>query len=118
LFPAADKVVPVQDNLNTHNAGSFYQHLPPAQAFALAQQFEFPYTPKKGSWLNIAALELSAMSRLGLSRRLGAIEILDREVQALVKECNTLRSKIEWQFSLPQAREKLSRHYGKVQTKN
>jgi hypothetical protein len=118
LFPAADKIVLVQDNLNTHNAGSFYKHLPPAQAFALAQQFEFHYTPKKGSWLNIAELELSAISRICLSRRLGSIEILDREVQALVKERNTLRSKVEWQFSLPQAREKLSRHYEKVQTKN
>lgn len=108
----------VQDNLNTHNAGAFYEHLPPADAFALAQRFEFHYTPKKGSWLNIAELELSAISRLCLSRRLGSIEALDREVQALVKARNEAQSKVEWQFSLTQAREKLQRHYEKVKTKN
>lgn len=118
LFPHADKIVLVQDNLNTHNAGAFYAHLPPAEAFALAQRFEFHYTPKKGSWLNIAELELSALSRLCLSRRLGSIEALDHEVQALVKERNEARSKIEWQFSLTQARQKLHRHYEKVNTKN
>ena len=118
LFPHADKIVLVQDNLNTHTAGAFYEHLPPAEAFALAQRFEFHYTPKKGSWLNIAELELSALSRLCLSRRLGSIEALDHEVQALVKERNEARSKIEWQFSLTQARQKLHRHYEKVNTKN
>jgi hypothetical protein len=118
LFPKADKIVLVQDNLNTHNASSFYEHLPPAEAFALAQRFEFHYTPKKGSWLNIAELELSAISRRCLSRRLGSIEALDREVQALVKERNEEQSKVEWQFSLTQAREKLNRHYEKVNTKN
>jgi DDE superfamily endonuclease len=118
LCPEADKVVLVQGNLNTHNAGSFYENLPPAEAFELAQQFEFHYTPKKGSWLNIAELELSALSRLCVSRRLGSIEELDREIQAIVKERNELMIKVEWQFSLTQAREKLSRHYEKVKTKN
>jgi DDE superfamily endonuclease len=118
LFPKADKTVLVQDNLNTHNASSFSEHLPPAEAFALAQRFEFHYTPKQGSWLNIAELELSAISRRCLSRRLGSIEALDREVQALVKERNEEQSKVEWQFSLTQAREKLNRHYEKVNTKN
>jgi DDE superfamily endonuclease len=118
LFPEADKIALVQDNLNTHNTSSFYENLPPAEAFALAQQFEFHYTPKKGSWLNIAELELSAISRICLARRLGSIEDLDREIQAIVKERNALRIKGEWQFSLSQAREKLRRHYEKVNTKN
>lgn len=118
MFPQAEKVVLVQDNLNTHNASSFYENLPPAEAFALAQRFEMHYTPKKGSWLNMAELELSALSRICLSRRIGSIEELDRQVQALVKERNELRIKVEWQFSIAQAREKLSLHYEKVKSKN
>jgi hypothetical protein len=118
MFPQADRVVLVQDNLNTHNASSFYEHMPPADAFKLAQRFEMHYTPKKGSWLNIAELELSALSRICLSRRISSIEKLDREVQALVKERNELQIKAEWQFSISQAREKLSRHYENVKSKN
>lgn len=70
LFPHADKIVLIQDNLNTHNASSFYENLPPAEAFALVQRFEFHYTPKKASWLNMAELELSALSRICLVLRL------------------------------------------------
>ena len=118
MFAEAEKVVLVQDNLNTHNASSFYENLPPEEAFSLAQRFEMHYTPKKGSWLNIAELELSALSRICLSRRIPSIEELDREVQIIVKERNELRIKVEWQFSITQAREKLSRHYEKVKSKN
>jgi DDE superfamily endonuclease len=118
LYPTAEKIVLVQDNLNTHNASSFYENLPAADAFALAQKFEMHYTPKKGSWLNMAELELSALSRICLSRRISSIEELDREVQALVKERNELKVKVGWQFSISQAREKLSRHYENVKSKN
>jgi hypothetical protein len=118
MFPQADKVVLVQDNLNTHNASSFYENLSPAEAFSLAQRFEMHYTPKKGSWLNMAELELSALSRICLSRRISSVEKLDREVQAIVKERNALKIKVEWQFSIAQARAKLSRHYEKVKSKN
>ena len=114
----ADKIVLVQDNLSTHNPGSFYENLPAEQAFELAQRFEMRYTPKKGSWLNIAELELSALSRICLSRRISSIEELDREVQEIVKERNALKVKVEWQFSIPQARQKLSRHYEEVKSKN
>jgi len=117
-FPQAEKVVLVQDNLNTHHASSFYENLPPAEAFELAQRFEMHYTPKKGSWLNMAELELSALSRIWLPRRIKAIEEVAREIQSLVKERNKLEVKVEWQFSISQAREKLSRHYEKVQSKN
>ena len=118
MCPHAEKIVLVQDNLNTHNASSFYENLPPAEAFALAQAFEMHYTPKKGSWLNMAELELSALSRICLSRRIPSIEELDREIQSLVKERNELRIKVEWQFSIANAREKLNRHYEKVKSKD
>jgi hypothetical protein len=118
MSPQAEKIVLVQDNLNTHNASSFYENLPPAKAFSLAQAFEMHYTPKKGSWLNIAELELSALSRICLSRRISSIEELDRQIQAVVKERNRLKVKVEWQFSISLAREKLSRHYENVKSKN
>ena len=118
MFPQAEKIVLVQDNLNTHNASSFYENLPPAEAFALAQKFEMHYTPKKGSWLNMAELELPALSRICLSRRIPSIEELDREIQSLVKERNELGIKVEWQFSITNSRERLSRHYENVLSKN
>ena len=118
MYPNAEKLVLVQDNLNTHHASSFYENLPPQEAFALAQRFEMHYTPKKGSWLNMAELELSALSRICLSRRIPSIGELDREIQSLVKERNALGIKVEWQFSINQAREKLSRHYEKVKSKD
>jgi hypothetical protein len=118
LFPQAEKIVLVQDNLNTHTAGSFYECLPPEAAFDLKQRFEMHYTPKKGSWLNMAELELSALSRICLSRRIPSMEELDREIQLLVKERNQLAIKVEWQFSIAKARKKLSRHYENVQSKD
>jgi len=117
-FPTAERIVLVQDNLNTHHASSFYENLSPAAAFALAQRFEMHYTPKKGSWLNMAELELSALARICLSRRIPSIEEVDREIQSLVKERNELAIKVQWQFSIVNAREKLSRHYDKVQSKD
>ncbi len=117
-FPQAEKVVLVQDNLNTHDASSFYENLAAPEAFSLAQRFEMHYTPKKGSWLNMAELELSALSRICLSRRISSIGELDREVQAIVKERNELEVRVEWQFSVSQAREKLSRHYESAKSKN
>jgi hypothetical protein len=117
-WTGAEKIVLVQDNLNTHNTSSFYENLSAAAAFTLAQQFEMHYTPKKGSWLNISDLELSALSRICLGRRLASLEKLDHEIQALVKERNEQQCKVRWQFSLAQAREKLKRHYEKVKPNN
>ena len=114
----AEMIVEVQDNLNTHNASSFYENLPPAEAFALMKRFEFHYTPKKGSWLNMAELELSALSRQCLSRRIPDIGTLGGELEAIVKERNKLEIKVKWQFTIENAREKLSRHYEKVTSKN
>ncbi len=118
MFPAAEKIVLVQDNLNTHNASSFYENLTAEEAFRLSQRFEMHYTPKKGSWLNMAELELSALSRICLSRRIPTTEQLDSEIQGLVKERNELEIKVKWQFSITHAREKLNRHYDQVQSKN
>jgi len=118
MWGDGEKIVLVQDNLNTHNASSFYESLKPEEAFTLAQKFEMHYTPKKGSWLNMAELELSALTRICLSRRVASIEELDREIQAIVKERNELEIKVDWQFAISQAREKLSRHYEKVKSTN
>ncbi|MDP9316608.1 MAG: IS630 family transposase [Chloroflexota bacterium] len=118
LWSDAEKIVLVQDNLNTHNASSFYEHLPAAEAFDLMQRFEFHYTPKKGSWLNMAELELSALSRICLSRRIGSITELDSQIQALVAERNALQLTVDWQFSITEARDKLRRHYDKVKSKD
>ncbi len=118
LWPDAEQIVLVQDNLNTHNASSFYDHLPAAEAFALMQRFEFHYTPKKGSWLNIAELELSALSRMCLSRRIDSIMALDAQIQALVAERNAFQITVDWQFSIMDARDKLRRHYEKVKSKD
>ena len=84
----------------------------------LAPFTEMHYTPKKGSWLNMAELDLSAISRVCLDRRIKTIEELDGEVQAIVKERNELEIKVEWQFSIQQARKKMSRHYENVKSKN
>jgi hypothetical protein len=81
-YPAAESLRLVQDNLNTHTPGSFYEVLPPAEAFALAQRFEPHYTPKKGSWLNMAEIELAALSKQCLERRLPEVETLRCEVLA------------------------------------
>ena len=117
-WSAAEVIVLVQDNLNTHNASSFYENLPPSEAFALMQRFEFHYTPKKGSWLNMAELELSALSRQCLARRIPDIETLSRELELIVKERNKDEIKVKWQFTVGNAREKLSRHYQNVILKN
>jgi hypothetical protein len=116
-WSSAEVIIEVQDNLNTHNASSFYENLPPKQAFALMKRFEFHYTPKKGSWLNMAELELSALSRQCLARRIPDIETLSRELEMIVKERNDLKIKVKWQFTIETAREKLNRHYENVITK-
>ena len=117
-FPDAKKIRVVQDNLNTHNASSFYEHFDAQAAFELSQKFEFHYTPKKGSWLNVIETEFSALSRLCLNRRIPSKEILEDEVLALVKERSEKGIKITWRFSITDARKKLKRHYAKVNKEN
>lgn len=117
-WPKAKKIRLVQDNLNTHNASSFYENLPADEAFALAQRFEFYYTPKSASWLNMIEIEFSAVARQCLDRRIPTTEQLEKEVLAFVKERDKKRIKINWQFSIESARNKLNRHYRRVFTDN
>ena len=115
----AETIVQVQDNPNTHNASSFYENLPPQEAFESMKKFEFHYTPKKGSWLNMAELELSAISRQCLrGRRISQIETLRQEIETLVKDRNKLEIKVSWQFTKEKARDKFKRHYEKIIPKN
>ena len=110
-FKDAKKIVLVQDNLATHSPNSFYAHLNSSKAFDLAQRFEMHYTPTKSSWLNMAELELSVLSRQCLNRRIGKMELLEREVKAWVKERNVACVKVKWQFSILKAREKFANQY-------
>jgi len=117
-FPNATKIRLVQDNLNTHDTSAFYENLPADEAQALAERFEFYYTPKSASWLNMIEIEFSALSRQCLDRRLPTLEKLESEVLALVAERKEKKIKITWQFSLQSARSKLNSHYVKVQPDN
>jgi len=117
-LPEAEKIRLVQDNLNTHNISSLYETFAAEEAFALGQRFEFYYTPKKASWLNMIEIEFSAIARQCLHRRIAAKAELEREVQAIVKEREAKAIKIEWQFSITAARTKLNRHYEQVQVEN
>ncbi len=117
-YPAAEKIRLVQDNLNTHNLSSLYETFTAEEAFALGQRFEFYYTPKKASWLNMIEIEFSAIARQCLHRRIASKAELAREVSAIVKERAEKAIKIEWQFSIASARTKLNRHYEQVQAAN
>ncbi len=116
-YPEAVKIHLVQDNLNTHTIGALYEQFPPAEAFALAQRFEFHYTPKCASWLNMIEIEFSAIARQCLKRRIPSREQLKAEVLALMKERQAKQIKIDWQFSLQAARSTFSRHYEGVLVK-
>jgi hypothetical protein len=113
-YPDAKKIILVQDNLNTHNPSSFYETFPAAEAFALAQRFEMVYTPKKASWLNMAEIELSALSKQCLDRRISEIDTLATEVSSWAKRRNRLEAGISWNFTKSDARKKLSRFYDTI----
>ncbi|OGX82137.1 transposase [Hymenobacter coccineus] len=117
-YPQAEKIVLVQDNLNTHTDAVFYQHLPAAQARALAARFEVHYTPKKASWLNMVELELSAIARQCLHQRIPTQDELTAQVAACVAERNAAQATVRWQFTLAKARTKLDRHYQKIRVPN
>jgi hypothetical protein len=117
-YPQAVKIRLVQDNLNTHSPSSFYQHLSAQEAFQLTNRFEWVYTPKKASWLNMVELELSALSRICLKRRIPSMAQLDEQIQHLVKERNQAKASVNWQFNIETARTKLKRLYLKVNSNN
>jgi hypothetical protein len=110
-YPKAKKIILVQDNLNTHTPGSFYEAYPAEKAFKLAQRFNMIYTPKKASWLNMAEIEFSALSKQCLDRRIDCIKELTEQVLTCSKEREQKKIKINWQFTKEKARVKLKRHY-------
>ena len=110
-YPEAKVVRVVLDNLNTHRRASLYETFPAEEARRIARRLEFHYTPKHGSWLNMAEIEFSVLSRSCLKQRLSGEEALRREVDALVKERNAARATINWRFNTRDARTKLHRLY-------
>ncbi len=110
-YPKAEKIVLVMDNLNTHTPSSLYQTFPPAEARRLLEKLEIHYTPVHGSWLNMAEIELSALARQCLSRRIGTREELDREVHAWQQRRNEEATTVSWRFTTADARIKRKRLY-------
>ena len=115
VYPKAARVVLVTDNLNTHATGSLYEAFDPAEARRLAERIEWHYTPKHGSWLNMAEIELSALARQCLDRRIPDAETLKREVVAWEKRRNEAAVKAEWRFTTADARVKLKKLYPTIQ---
>ena len=107
----AAKITLVMDNLNTHNPGSLYETFTPEKAKAIWNRFDFVYTPKHGSWLNMAEIELNVLTSQCLKRRIDNIEIIRKEVQAWEGHRNNKNAKVNWQFTTKDARIKLSRLY-------
>lgn len=117
-YPNAIKIRLVQDNLNTHDVSAFYENLPADEAFALAQRFEFYFTPLSASWLNMIEIEFSALTRLCLDRRIPTLAQLETEVLAFFEQRDRDNIKINWQFSIQSARHKLNSFYSDVQSDN
>ena len=115
-FPDAERIVLVMDNLNTHTAGALYATFPPATARRLWSKLEVHYTPKHGSWLNIAELELSVLARQCLNRRIPDRETLESELAAWCTERNRTATPTSWRFSTTEARERLAHVYPAIQS--
>ena len=111
VYPQAEYIRLVQDNLNTHTPAALYETFPPAEARRILQRLEFHYTPKHGSWLNMAEIEIAILERNALSRRLPDEAALRRQVVAVETERNHQRRGICWQFTSRDARQKLERLY-------
>lgn len=114
-YPDVEKVVLICDNLNTHKIGSLYEAFSPEEARRLARRLEIHYTPKHGSWLNIAEIELSAMTRQCLERRIPSIVALGHEVKKWEEERNRTQTGVDWRFTTEDARIKLKRLYPEIQ---
>ena len=111
VYPQAQKIRVVLDNLSTHTAAAFYEVFPPEHARRLARRVEFCYTPVHGSWLNMVEIEISVLVRQCLRRRLADIETLDGETQAWCRERNRLGRSVDWRFKTKEARIKLRSLY-------
>lgn len=110
-YPDARKIHLVLDNLNTHNGASLYEAFPPDEAHRLLERLEFHYTPKHGSWLNVAEIELSVLSRQCLNRRIPDGPTLINEINAWQSDRNNKAAKVDWQFTTEDARIKLKKLY-------
>ena len=115
-YPKAEVIRVVLDNLNTHKPASFYEVFPPDEARAIAKKLEFHYTPKHGSWLNIAEIELAVLSNMCLSQRIPDEDTLRRQVEANVRERNAKAAPVKWRFTTQNARRKLARMYPRIST--
>jgi len=115
MYPDAQIIVLVQDNLNTHSPASLYEAFEPAEAKRLAERFEFHYTPKHGSWLDMAEIELGILGRQCLSRRIDNIEELRRQAKTWQNSRNETKAKVNWQFTTADARIKLTRLYPSIE---
>jgi hypothetical protein len=113
-YPEAEKIVLVMDNLNTHTPSSFYETFEPAEARRLTEKLEIHYTPKHGSWLNIAEIELSILARQCLSDRFPSMEALQAQVESWQRERNQTHVTINWRFTTQDARVKLKRLYPSI----
>ena len=107
MYPTAEKIILVMDNLNTHKPSSLYKKYPPEEARRIIKKLEIHYTPKHGSWLDIAEIELNVMTRQCLSRRIESIDILRSELSAWEVERNEIQTNVNWQFRTKDARIKL-----------
>ncbi len=114
LYPNAKKITIVMDNLNTHTPASLYGKFAPEEARRITEKLDIQYTPKHGSWLNMAEIEFSALSRQCLNRRIGSKEELIQEIRAWEKERNTAGIKCEWRFRTEDARIKLKKLYPEI----
>ena len=115
VYPEADRIVLVMDNLNTHTLASLYEAFEPEQARRIAERFEVHHTPKHGSWLNVAEIELSVLARQCLDRRIPDVGTLRREVAAWEAERNAAVVRVDWQFTTADARTKLKRLYPAIE---
>ena len=115
-YPQAERIRLVMDNLNTHKVASLYEAFAPAEAHRIAQRLEIHHTPKHGSWLNMAEIELSALTQQCLDRRIPDIDTLRRETTVWANERNARQKGVDWRFTTPDARIKLKRLYPQIQT--
>lgn len=114
-YPKAELVILVCDNLNTHTLGALYEAFDPAEAKRLADRLDIRYTPKHGSWLNVAEIELSVLTKQCLSRRIADVRTLRRAVAAWARQRNVAQTGVDWHFTTKDARRKLKRLYPQIQ---
>jgi len=114
-YPQARKIRLVQDNLNTHDGASLYKTFAPEEARRILDRIEFHYTPKHGSWLNMAETEINIMNRQCLNRRLDSRALIAKEVAVWESDRNARRAKIHWTFTLASARRKLRKLYPSIE---